>query len=484
MVFEFQIIKRYLIPSKKRVSNSFISSISIFTISLTVSLLIIFLSVLKGVEKNWVNKLTTLQSPIRLIPNQKYYTSDYFTQDGDSEETFYQSKSLFEKANYKKDSSDQDLIYDLIQILNKKNLKYDIYEVAAGILKIHLSKQNDGRIFESTLTQASYLTNAPTHSKNFIKILQPYDQDDIEGLRKLSKITPLYYQIENGVLKMPSPFRNLEPILLPKNFKDAGTKAGDRIEIDLANTFSLTGNAPTLSGYVCGFYDPGMMSVGTRVAFFRQELIEQIVTPDQAPSLDPLLKGGFFVYLNEISQTKKIAQELKIEPIMDYFDVVPYYEFEFAKEIMRQFESDQVLFLLIGFVILVIACLNIIAALVLIVQEKRQEIGLLMALGASKKQIQTIFGSLGFLIGLAGFIIGTCIAVTALYYLEPIVKHFMFLKGHPVIKALNFEPGSSLISFEIIGLTLLITPFLAMIAGLIPAKKASKIEPVEILKNG
>lgn len=481
-MFEFQIIKRYLIPSKTKISNSFISNISILTIALTVWLLIVFLSILKGVEKNWITKLTTLQAPIRLIPNEHYFQSDYFTQDGESPDTFFQYKTLFEKQE--EEQNNESIVPNLIQILKEKNLSFDTYEVAAGVLKIQLSKIVDGRNFESYITQASYLTNPPIHSVNFQKILTSLNQEDLNGLKKIGDLEKVVPFVKDNVLYFPKPIKNLEPILLPKNFKESGVKAGDLVELTPSTNFSLTGATPHIMGYVCGFYDPGLMSVGTRVAFFRQEFIQNITNPEQASSIDPLLKGGFFVYIKEINKVKSLVKQLRNEKIMKYFDVVPFYEFAFAKEIMNQFQADQILFALIGFAILSIACLNIIAALLLIVQEKRQEIGLLMALGASKTQIQRIFGTLGFLIGFAGFLIGTFLAIITLINLESIVNQLLFLKGHPIVKSLSFEEGSALISPEIIAIALIITPILAMIAGIIPARKALKIEPIEILKNG
>lgn len=483
-MFELQIIKRYLIPSKKRLSNSFISNISIFTIALTVWLLIVFLSVLKGVEKSWVLKLTTLQSPIRLVPNQNYYHSAYYVEDSFSEDTGFQHLNLFEKERAQTYCGSTDIIGELKKTLHKHRLSYDIYDVSAGILKINISRLSDGKTYESSLTQASYLTNPPIHSKNFQKIICPLDTEDQQGLKELNPLQLMNVEVRNNTLHIPPVYKGLEPVLLPKNYKDTGVKAGDRLEINLSQSFSLTGSTPSIYGYVCGFYDPGLMSVGTRVAFLRQDVIDRIVIPGQATSLDPLLQGGFFVYLDNISETKKIATALQKEPIMQFFDVVPYYEFIFAKEIMHQFQSDQILFSLIGFVILTIACLNIIAALILIVQEKKQEIGLLLALGASSRQIQRIFGALGFCIGFAGFAIGSLLAILTLSNLEWIVQKLLFLKGHPVVKALNFDPNASMISYEIILYVLLVTPLLAMIAGLIPAKQAAKIEPVDILKNG
>jgi ABC-type lipoprotein release transport system permease subunit len=83
-----------------------------------------------------------------------------------------------------------------------------------------------------------------------------------------------------------------------------------------------------------------------------------------------------------------------------------------------------------------------------------------------------------------GFLIGTILSIITLYNLEWIVNKILFLKGHPAIKALNIESGNPLISYEILAIVLIITPLLAMFAGMIPARKALKIQPIEILKNG
>ena len=473
-MFELQIIKRYLIPSKSS-SNSLIANISIFTIALITWLLIVFLSVLKGVEKNWISKVVSLQAPIRLVPNEKYYKSDYYKKDSLSEENSYQTLNLLEKERIiPTNSSDElDIIAELKKSLELLQIKYDFYDVSAGIIQISSLKVIDGHWQQSGITQASYLTNPPVNSEEFRKIILKPNQHSYECCKSKDDFFSFF-----------TPIDNLEPILLAKNFKDSGINIGDKVDISLTNSFSISGSGVKIFGYVCGFYDPGMMSIGTRMGFLRKEILERISLPEQISSMDPLLQGGVFLHIENISDVKKIVAKLKTIPSLQYFNIIPYYEFPFAKEILQQFESDQILFSFIGLIILLIACLNIISALILLVQEKRQEIGLMMALGASKNQIQFIFSSIGFIIGLLGFIIGSSLALVTLTNLDKIINYLMFLKGNPVFKILHTESFSKLVSFEILFLTLIITPLLAMISGWIPARKAIKIEPIEILKNG
>lgn len=478
MTFEFRIIKRYLLPTKKNLSSALIANISIFTIALTVWLLVVFLSVLKSVEQNWIEKLTTLQAPIRIIPNELYYQSPYFRP-----ESLTYSPTLLEKSA-DPDLDQNDPVAGVLALLKKRRLEYDPYEVCGAVVTVHLSHPQTGSISDSTLTQASYLSNPMIHSKSFQNILIPPDPSDRIEKERLNRRWEHYARLENGRLKFPEPLDGQEPVLLPKNFKDSMVRIGDPVDIHPQHTSSLLGAKQVIKGYVCGFYDPGLLSIGTRVIFLRSQLIDQLSLPEVMSSFDPLLKGGFFVYVARLSQVFSIVGEIKKEPVMRFFDVIPYTEFPFAKEVLHQFKADQLLFSLIGMCILLIACLNIIAALILVVQEKKEEIGLMMALGASRLQIQRIFGLLGFFIGLTGFAFGASLAYMTLANLEWLVSKLLFLQGHPVIKVLNIQSGGSAISYQWLLIVCLITPLLAMIAGLIPAKKALQIQPVEILKNG
>ena len=69
---------------------------------------------------------------------------------------------------------------------------------------------------------------------------------------------------------------------------------------------------------------------------------------------------------------KRGSEELGIEK---YWKVETYQEYEFAKDLMQQFQSDKYLFTMIGILILLVACTNIISLLVLLVSDKKKEIG-------------------------------------------------------------------------------------------------------------
>ena len=77
---------------------SLIALMSVGVISLVVWLVLIFLSVTDGIEKNWLKKLTSLNAPIRITPTEEYYHSYYYQIDGISSSSDYRCKSIGEKA--------------------------------------------------------------------------------------------------------------------------------------------------------------------------------------------------------------------------------------------------------------------------------------------------------------------------------------------------------------------------------------------------
>ena len=105
------------------------------------------------------------------------------------------------------------------------------------------------------------------------------------------------------------------------------------------------------------------------------------------------------------------------------------------------------------------------------VLERTKEIGILRAIGASKKDISRVFNAETLIVGLAAGLIG--IGVTVLLNI-PI---------NAIIKALAGVSGIA--SLPVVGgvVLVLISVFLTVIAGLIPSRVASKKDPVEALRS-
>ena len=134
---------------------------------------------------------------------------------------------------------------------------------------------------------------------------------------------------------------------------------------------------------------------------------------------------------------------------------------------------DAVSYALIGFVSISLVVSSIMIGIItyISVLERTKEIGILRAIGASKKDISRVFNAETFIIGLIAGLLG--IGITILLTIP--INHLIYNLSGVAIKA-TLEPVAGLI-------LVLISMFLTIIAGLIPAKMASKKDPVEALRT-
>lgn len=141
--------------------------------------------------------------------------------------------------------------------------------------------------------------------------------------------------------------------------------------------------------------------------------------------------------------------------------------------------SVQVIVNSVSYVLIAFVSISLIVSSIMIgiityisVLERTKEIGVLRAIGASKKNISSIFNAETFIVGLCSGLLG--ILVT-LVLLQPINYIIHTLTGNPDITAvLPVQGGVILVILSVV---------LTLISGLIPSKKAAKKDPVSALRS-
>ena len=106
------------------------------------------------------------------------------------------------------------------------------------------------------------------------------------------------------------------------------------------------------------------------------------------------------------------------------------------------------------------------------VMERTKEIGILRALGASKKNISQLFNAETFIIGIFSGIIGIGITLLLLIPINNVIQTVS-----------KIEDLSAVLPLESAGVLILISIIITMIGGLIPSRSAAKKDPVEALRT-
>ena len=164
---------------------------------------------------------------------------------------------------------------------------------------------------------------------------------------------------------------------------------------------------------------------------------------------------------------QKQRDDGKEENVISYTDIVGVMMNSVSQII------DTISYVLIAFVAISLIVSSIMIGIItyISVLERTKEIGILRAIGASKKDISRVFNAETFIVGLIAGLLGIGITVLLTF---PINSLIYTITGVAVNVALPPIGGVILV---------LISMILTIIAGLIPAKMASKRDPVEALRT-
>lgn len=650
MRFVFSVALKYLIPRWRQLSVSIISLISVLVISMVVWLVLVFLSVTEGIEKNWIKQLISLNAPLRLTPTEAYYSSYYYLIDTVSSASEYSGKTIGEKLRspisdpYDEEVDVQvpasfppalrhsdgrlvDLAKEAWELIAKaaqtETLQPEEFEVNFG--NIRLAMIRDGR--KTFLNQPSYIASekgfrsgitplllsptetdlnnlllsfslAPqaglseeeydvargsseafvTNLKRFFEFAKPtqlkptselyplpealyprkalfkaYWQGDnrlvipqlaecgnvelafdegrpslpfqellIQGefplqaalcpasLEKASSLSDVRFKVQGMVqgveldgeiayehleITKARPLASLwasgfscslgEGVLVSKQLQSHGVRAGDLGFISYYAQTLRGVQEMRLPIYVLGFYDPGLLPMGSKLLFASEKVAETLRSPYGLP--DKNLGNGILVrtpHLRAVGQIKEtIEKGLKERGLDKYWEIEAFTDYDFARPILQQLSSDKTLFTLIATIILIVACSNIVSMLILLVNDKKREIGILQSMGATPWQIAAIFGTTGCLTGLLSSLLGLGAALFTLRHLHVLVNFLSFLQGHEAFQSAFYgQVLPSDLSMHALFFVLISTTLIAILAGTFPAIKAARLKPSEILR--
>lgn len=148
-----------------------------------------------------------------------------------------------------------------------------------------------------------------------------------------------------------------------------------------------------------------------------------------------------------------------------------------------QMSRDMVGILLLS--IIAIAAFNVVSSLVLVVIDKRSDIAILRALGASPGDINTIFIQQGLIIAAVGTALGTLLGVVASLWVTDIVA---LIEAFFEVRFLNtdvYPIGYMPSDLRLADVLLIngVAVILCFLAALYPARRAAKLPPADALRH-
>ena len=135
---------------------------------------------------------------------------------------------------------------------------------------------------------------------------------------------------------------------------------------------------------------------------------------------------------------------------------------------------NAITYVLIAFVAvsLIVSSIMISVITLISVQERTKEIGILRAIGASKKNVSSLFNAETVIIGFASGLLGVGITYLLTIPINAILYHFTDIEG---LKAV--------LPLPVAGILIAISMLLTLIAGIIPSRSAAKKDPVVALRT-
>ena len=353
-----------------------------------------------------------------------------------------------------------DLYKDVDIEISEADLQAMAQELAAGYLS-YAQEKGYADVTKIGENFAAYLGTADGKQRLSNGISETLDMKSLES--QLSSGMNAYMKQAMGAYAKS--FGNAFETQIGQNLQSAMTDAM-KIDTDAfakAFQFNMTEDDLTelmmsMSGTASATYDSNLQKLGY-ADFAKPSEID--IYPKDFESKEQVVD-----YLDRYN--KKMEKAGKDEQVISYTDVVGTLMSSVTDIV------NTISYVLIAFVAISLVVSSIMIGVItyISVLERKKEIGILRAIGASKRNVSQVFNAETFIIGLCAGLIG--IGLTLLFLLPGNMIIHAVADNSNVNAVLPVIPALVLIALSVV---------LTLLGGLIPSKKASKSDPVTALRT-
>jgi lipoprotein-releasing system permease protein len=149
---------------------------------------------------------------------------------------------------------------------------------------------------------------------------------------------------------------------------------------------------------------------------------------------------------------------------------------EMNRNLFNALQLEKLALFIIVTIIVLVAAFAIIGHLILLVAEKRKEIGILKAMGAPAGSVGAVFLCVGMLIGLVGTAAGSAVGLGLIW----VQNTYRIIRLAGDVYQIDYLPMK--LTWSDFGLIIGATLLIAFVFTLLPARRAARLDPVEVLR--
>ncbi len=314
----------------------------------------------------------------------------------------------------------------------------------------------------SDLLYPSYITRDRDEAKKYKLTVGPLAASSI----KLDLAAGRSVRIDGSEAEAILPDRYLEPL----GFSSAKQAIGQMVRVGVPHR--LGGRIDEVKIRIVGVQNQSIVGFG-RV--FLNDAAGQLIRSAYLAGMPEALQSQHGLIIIQVKpgyeSKEKLAQIKQGLTNMGYSSIS---EDDYISSIKLFFNAITVILTIFGVIALITASIGIVNTLLMSVQERTREIGLMKAMGLSSGRIFALFSLEAVSLGFWGGMLAAGLAVVIKQTVNPWAGR-NFLSGLPGFNLIELNP-------LYVGAIVVIVMVVAFLAGTLPAKRATKQDPIQALR--
>jgi len=271
--------------------------------------------------------------------------------------------------------------------------------------------------------------------------------------------------------------RYAQRVSAPESAENTPAKSGASDESESDAAYSVISREQRLKIVGISDLDPDSMRGAARARVFLPLKLAQELRVMQPSDVRDSMRG-FSKQPSYSTVSVRVKNPKNVEAVEQAIKKLGFNTFSIldATRSLRQFFAVLDLFLgIFGSLALAVASIGIVNTLVMAILERRREIGIMKAIGASDSDVKTLFfaeaGAMGLLGGVVGVMLGWAIG------------HVINLGTNIYLKRQSLPPETFWsVPWWLVGAAIIFAFIVSLVSGLYPAARAARLDPVQALR--